>query len=194
MILAQSCAIHAKFPYICFVPECVKGQLGIDRLPGLKKKMKAKAQVKRRKAMAKRSKKKNDPLADRPGYSDPREEEISSTNKQPKPDSVYAFRGEAKKQLIYLIFSRSETKKDSLSYFYLEEKNDISEDDKNNLSNYIKITGYQNISGVLITGIVPKNEHGRHARSIAKYRSKRLIKLLREAGINAEIIQIETPG
>lgn len=194
LFLFQSCAIHAKFPFICFYPACVKGQLGIDRLPGLKKQFKAGLNKRKRKATARNNR--NDKLRDsnrKTRYSSPRSDANTSEKDTviAKKDSVYSFRGESKGHIIRLVFKRAGKTSDSLSYFYTEDLNDISADDKNNLSNYLKISVPPAIEKIIIKDLLAPSEKGRHEKSILKYRAKNLIAFLRRQGIEETTILIE---
>jgi hypothetical protein len=190
-LFLSSCAIHAKFPYICFYSGCVKSQLGIDRLPGLKKRMKAKAQMKKRKAMAKNNKKAKQNDASYKKYSDPREETLAKDSLPRKTDSTYAFKCDSKLNLIKILIIRTPQGKDSLTYFLIEERNDISEDDKKNASNYLKVTGIQNISKVIIKDLLDKKEYGKHQDNIIHYRAKKIKRFLKNEGIDESVISAE---
>jgi hypothetical protein len=190
VLLLPSCAIHAKFPYICFYSACVKGQLGIDRLPGIKKQIKARAKVKKRKAMAKNRKKSKIEDGRKEPYSDPRDE-ISITAKDStthKTNEIYSFRKDANLNMIKIIIEKPPAPNDSLIYFYIDDKNDISEEDKKNAANYLRLTGVQNISKITIRDLLKETEKGKHEKNILRYRTKKIIEFLNDQGIPESII------
>lgn len=175
----SSCAIHNKFPYICFLPGCVKNQLGITDAKNKGKVLKKERIGKRKKRKIKRENRRNKTEGGITSVHHPHETneekinrkkeekataELAANREQKKQDSLAAI-AEANKKYIDPLAGQNQVENktvsgDSLIIYYPLNSDTLSLPDKERLKKYIeelkqkpynklKILGYTDNSGTL---------------------------------------------
>jgi hypothetical protein len=191
--ICWSCAIHDKFPFICFRWSCITSELKLPdfNTSGMKKQRKARASLrkkKRQRAKNKRLSKKGN-KASKPGY----DYEDKDEPKTVKKDSLkYSFSSEVKEEYIVIRFTRKDKEKaDSILVKYPENGNEISAYDKQLLKMYVDSNKVENIEQIKIrehTGSKEEDEHlGKHSSPVKRKLSEFFIEL----GIAQERIKLK---
>ncbi len=175
LLLFSSCAIHKKFPFICFRWECVVAQLKFPEL---------KASIRLNKAIANsKRKKRNRGKTDNSKIKEINKPNINQVEKQSDPnantrkDSVFTFSAPPPPV-------KTETSDTLIIYNYNLNEDNISEPDKNELKKYIVRVGNK-ISQIKIKGFSDAEEDSHH-KGMEKQRVKKIYKLLRRLGISPE--------
>lgn len=184
LVFFSSCAIHKKFPFICFRFECVKAQLKFPNIRAAIKRNKGIAQAKRRKKYgasqeSSRIKEITKPTVNR--------SDDESTPHDTRKDSVFTFTPPA-------IKPREKEDQDTLIIFnYYLYEDVISEENKSDLKNYITRIGASKISQIKIKGYADAAEN-RHHTGMDLLRAKKLYKLLGKYGVpSSKMIILENP-
>lgn len=181
-----NCAIHRKFPFICYKKECVLSQLGYYGARESFKRAKINASVRRHKRMVKRNIK-----AGRKGLKPPYD-----TNKESaKKDSLTysgGFSGICKEMKIIFVTEKDSVvqQNDTLVVNYLFEERDLSEVEKKAIKILVEKNTSSHFKQILIS-----NCHGRSVMSEyeigwTEQRERKIIKYLKSLGINTTIIII----
>ena len=167
IVCFSSCAIHKKFPFICFRFECIKAQL---KFPGLKaniKRNRAEAAAKKRKrngASNKESARIKDitkPTVDRTGDENP----PADTRK----DSVFTLSAP-------VIVPKAENQDTLIIYNFDLYEDIICYEQKTELKKYILRVGSQKISQIKIKGYSDASENRGHS-GMDLLRAKKIYKL-----------------
>jgi hypothetical protein len=179
--LFSSCAIHRKFPFICFRKECVLGQLGFYKMKEAGKRMKINANVRRSKRAAKKRK------------SQSKGENIRIDVAEPKKDSLRYGGGKSAgicKETKLVIFQKTESCDTILIYFPLKER-DITEDKKKELKDFVEKAGADVITEVIIKNCHNKNVLTEHELTWLNERARKITKYLKTLHIEKTKIKTE---
>ena len=178
--LFSSCAIHKKFPFICFRWECVVAQLKFPEL---------KASIRLNKAIASsKRKKRNRAKSVSSGIKEVNKPNINQTEKQSDPnantrkDSVFTFSAP-------VMVTKTETQDTLIVFEYKLNEENISDENKNELKNYIVKVGAGKISQIKINGFSDAEEDSHH-KGMGTTRAKKIYKLFAKLGIPSSKITI----
>ncbi|MCW3075654.1 MAG: hypothetical protein JWO32_263 [Bacteroidetes bacterium] len=172
--LISSCAIHRKFPFICFKKECVLGQLGYYSARESFKRAKINASVRKHKRIVKRNVRRG-----RKGLDPPYD--LAKEKKQ--ADSLTyqgGFAGICKE--IKMVFLES-TKRDSVLITYKFEQKDISPEGKKIIKELVDKIGPHSFTGITIFNCHKKSVLSEYEVVWMDERVRKIKKYLKSIGI-----------
>jgi len=182
-LLLASCAIHRKFPYICYRKECVLSQLGFYAAKESFRRAKINASVRQHKRMVRKNIR-NGRKGLKPPYDTEKE------NRQ-RDSLTYSggFAGLCKETKV--IFTRLNSSKDTVIINYLFEEKDPSADEKMAMKNCIDKTGVQEIEEILIKSCHNRSVMSEYEILWLDERARRISKYLKTLEIPKEKIKQE---
>jgi hypothetical protein len=140
-----SCAIHDKFPFICFRWSCIAAELKLPHFDttGMKKQMKARSSLRKKK----RQRAKNKRLREK-GIAVPDNNPIVSGETPVKKDSLkYRFAALSEDRYIIISFDKKEPiKTDSIFVRYNNDEDDVLDYDKQIIRSYLDSNKVDNIT------------------------------------------------
>jgi hypothetical protein len=185
LFLISGCAIHRKFPFICFKKECVLGQMGFYAAKDSFRRAKINAKVRKHKRMIKRNIK-----AGRKGKQPPYD--IEKENRQ-RDSLAYTggFAGVCKEmKVIFVEMPRaiqSETapvwRKDTVIVKYMFDEKDLSTDEKKAVSELIAKYGATSFGEVLIVNCHSRSVLSEFELLMLSERERNIIRYLKKSGI-----------
>jgi hypothetical protein len=181
IFIFSSCAIHRKFPFICFRKECVLGQLGYYKLKALNKRTKANSTIRKKKRSRRRDKEKNKEIV------------TDVTIDSGRKDSLIYFKGRSPgicTETKLVIFQKTDHWDTLLVYFPDHEKN-ISENKKKELRDYVEKAGTESIISILIKNCHSKNILSEHEIIWLNERGRKIVKYLNSLSVPKSKINIE---
>ncbi len=203
----SSCAIHNKFPYICFLPGCVKNQLGITTAINKGKVLKKELAGKRKRRQVKRESKKNKTeggIVDRSRPQETHEErdqrrkdektakEVHEKQEQKTTDSLAIVNAANKKYLDPLAGENQKPVKpsggDSLIIYYPVNVDVLSLPDKERIKNYIEDISKTKYNKIKIQGFTD------NTGVLSKERAQLVSNYFEELGISKNKLFIEDKG
>ena len=141
-LLFASCAIHDKFPFICFRWECIASEFKLPKwdTTGAKKQRKARASLRKKK----RQRAKNKRLREK-GITIP---DIDSEEATVKKDTLkYKFKALSEDRYVIISFNKKEPiKTDSIYVRYNADGDDVLDYDKQIIKAYLDSNKVENIS------------------------------------------------
>jgi hypothetical protein len=188
-----SCAIHRKFPFICFKKECVLGQMGFYAARDGFRRAKINTKVRKHKRMIKKNIK-----AGRKGKKPPYD-----TNLEKKQSDSLAYTGgfAGVCKNVNIIFEempkaiQSETPpvwhKDTVVAHYTFEDRDLSEKDKKIIKELVEKRGPGYFGEIRIINCHRKSVLSDFEILMLTEREKRIIKYLKKLGISENRVVIE---
>lgn len=184
--LIASCAIHRKFPFICFKKECVLGQLGIYGAMEAVKRGKINSNVRKKKRQMKRSR--NRAAKDKTYPPDP---VLQEEKNRDSLAYVKGFAGLCKDIKIVFIHEmkrecsdcNNDVRRDSVIVLYKFDERELSEESKQAITKIISNTQIDHINEITI-----KNCHNKSVMSETELfymneRIRRIKKHLKKLGI-----------
>lgn len=174
LLLFVSCAVHDKFPFICFRWSCIAAEFKLPSFKAtgsLKKQRKAKASLRKKK----RQRAKNKRLREK-GIAVP---DINTTadagETAEKADSLkYKFKALQEDKYIIISFNRKDlVKTDSLFVRYNADGDDMLEYDKQVIKNYLDSTTVEKIILINVREHVgdkkEDDKHNKHASTVKEH-------------------------
>lgn len=153
----SSCAIHSKFPFICFYPACVKQQFSVKPL---KKRMQASLGRKRRKSSAQKNDKRSYNSTD-----------VKLRKAEPDKDSIIGIDSKKTFGIVDTV----------VRIYYAGLSDSVLNQQKAIINSYIKRTGAKNITEISLTDIYSKKETDSDENTSLK---KEIGKYLMDIGIS----------
>lgn len=181
LVAFTSCAIHPRFPFICFNKGCVLKQTGFYAARDGIKRAKINASVRRHKRMVKRNIK-----AGRKGIKPPYD--LDKENR--KRDSLTysgGFSGLCKESRV--IFESHKNDTVVINYFF--EEKEPSDDEKLAMKKIIDTQGLQNIERIHIKSCHSRTVMSEYEKAWLDERARSVQKYLKSMGVQNEKVNIE---
>ncbi|MGZ3901164.1 MAG: hypothetical protein ACXVNM_11550 [Bacteroidia bacterium] len=181
IIQLTSCAIHRKFPFICFKKECVLGQLGYYSARESFKRAKINGKVRKHKKEIKRNLR-----LSRKGKKPPYDLE---KEKKQSDSLTYArgFSGVCKELKIVFV----STNKDTVIAHYAFDEKDLSEDEKKVIKDLVGKNGAALFNEVIIINCHKRSILSEYEAFWMDERTRRIKKFLKPLGIPPIKVNVE---
>lgn len=170
----SSCAIHRKFPFICFKKECVLGQLGYYSARESFKRAKTNASVRKHKRIVKRNVRRG-----RKGL-DPPYDLVKEKKQADSLTYLGGFAGICKE--IKMVFIEP-LKRDSVLMTYKFDQKDISPDGKKIIKELVDKIGASSLSQILIINCHKRSVLSEYEMVWMDERVRKIKKYLKTIGI-----------
>jgi hypothetical protein len=177
----SSCAIHRKFPFICFKKECVLGQMGFYAARESFRRAKINSTVRKHKREVKRNVRQGR-RGKKPPY------DLEQEKKQ--SDSLTylgGFSGICKE--LKLVFVSNE--KDTLVAHYAFDEKDMKEGEKELVKGLIEKRNAANIKQVIIVNCHKRSVLSEHEAFWMDERARKIKKFLEKLGVSPRLVQVE---
>lgn len=182
----SSCAIHKKFPFICFKSGCIKVQWGFYEMKAWKKNMDGKANARKKRANGKSNQKKRS-----------NKSSLSNSNNDPNDTLSYFIGDVGKCNSIRMIInsfsdehSHISSKIDTLIVSYNKTESEVNESGIVQIDNYFRKTSLVNITYIIIEDCDPNSKKNEISHSLLLQRAAKLKDLLIEKGIPKKKVKI----
>jgi hypothetical protein len=172
-----SCAIHDKFPFICFLPECVKRQYS---LKGFKKRLSANIAMnrnkrERRRIAVQRKKEKHNVLSNKNPI---------SVKKSSDADTVEYGRTIVYTKYQMVFSSAPPERKDTLLVVHSSAEKHIMEDGRNQIYELVRSRRAENIRSVVFKQVRPDQADKSEDPSVVKPRIEKVKKFVAHQGVD----------
>jgi hypothetical protein len=196
LLLLASCAIHDKFPFICFRWSCIASELKLPSVntSAMKKQRKAKASLRKKKRQrAKNKRLREKGITNSSDYVETQEVEQKQEESKPTKDSVhYSFKTPSDDKFIIIKFFRiNPTSTDSVSIRYPDKGSDISYYDKQILKSYLDSSNTKEISIVHVREHIGSTKNNQHQNKQVTPLKRRIGDYFIELGIPSEKIELK---
>jgi hypothetical protein len=167
-----SCVIHKKFPFICFLPECVKQEY---HLKGLKKRLQANVRMERNKRERRR-------MAARRGREASRDHKITGSNRSADTNEY----GRTVIYTKYLVVFRSNTyeRKDTLLIVHSSSEKHIMEAGRNQIYELVRSLSADSIRSIAFRQVRLDQADQTDDPGVARTRERKIRKYLVHQGVN----------
>ena len=196
VLLIASCAIHDKFPFICFRWSCIAAEFKLPSVnaSAMKKQRKSRASArkkKRQRARNKRAREKGN-VVSKPNYSESNTQENKNEEPPAKKDSLkYSFTTVSEDKYIVIKFFKTDPPKvDSILIKYPDDGDEISAYDKQTLKNYVDSNKVEKIAFINLREHVGTKEEDKHKNKHITPIKRNILDYFIQLGVPREKIRV----